>query len=109
MQSKSVLTVSTISPPDHGVDRCMARIDVLVNNAGIQPVPSCVPIHELSDELWDRVISVNLTGIFRMTKLVLGSMLAQAAEQPGGPGIQGGGVIINVSSVQGLQSQAGVI
>jgi NAD(P)-dependent dehydrogenase (short-subunit alcohol dehydrogenase family) len=34
-----------------------------VNNAGIQPVPSCVPIHELPDELWHKVLSINLTGV----------------------------------------------
>lgn len=66
-----------------------ARIDVLVNNAGIATVP--VRVHELPVAEWDRVIAINLRGTFLCTRAVLPLMLAA-----------GGGSIINLSSVLGL-------
>ena len=66
------------------------RVDVLVNNAGMSPVaPSSV---ETSEELYDKVLAVNLKGPFRLTALV-GSRMAAA----------GGGSIINVSSVASIR------
>jgi NAD(P)-dependent dehydrogenase (short-subunit alcohol dehydrogenase family) len=62
------------------------RIDVLVNNAGMSPVypePQAV-----TEELWDKVLAVNLRGPFRLTALVGPRMAAD-----------GGGSVINVSSV----------
>eukprot|EP00940_MAST-03C_sp_MAST-3C-sp2_P002418 g2418.t1 len=73
-------------------------VDVLVNNVGIQPPESCVPCHELSDEWWHRILTINLTSYFRMSKMVIPSMMEA----------RNGGVIINIASIQGLQSQAGV-
>jgi NAD(P)-dependent dehydrogenase (short-subunit alcohol dehydrogenase family) len=62
------------------------RIDVLVNNAGSSPLyPS---LEEVSEELFDKVIATNLKGAFRLSALVGSRMAAQ-----------GGGVIINVSSI----------
>jgi NAD(P)-dependent dehydrogenase (short-subunit alcohol dehydrogenase family) len=66
------------------------KIDVLINNAGMSPIaPSSV---ETSEELWDKVLGVNLKGPFRLTALV-GSRMA-AGE---------GGSIINVSSVASIR------
>jgi NAD(P)-dependent dehydrogenase (short-subunit alcohol dehydrogenase family) len=65
------------------------RLDVLVNNAGI--VDAFVPAGEVTDELWERVLGVNLTGPLLTTRAALPPMLAR-----------GGGVIVNVSSVGGL-------
>ncbi len=62
------------------------RVDILVNNAGISPLYDDTP--SVSEDLWDKVISVNLKGPFRLTALV-GSRMA-AGE---------GGSIINVSSI----------
>jgi NAD(P)-dependent dehydrogenase (short-subunit alcohol dehydrogenase family) len=46
----------------------MGRVDVLVNNAGISPLyPS---LTEVSEELWDKTLGVNLKGPFRLTALV---------------------------------------
>jgi NAD(P)-dependent dehydrogenase (short-subunit alcohol dehydrogenase family) len=71
------------------VDRVYAelgRIDVLVNNAGSSPLyPS---LGEVSEELFDKVLAVNLKGAFRLSALV-GERMAR----------DGGGVIINVSSI----------
>jgi NAD(P)-dependent dehydrogenase (short-subunit alcohol dehydrogenase family) len=62
------------------------RIDVLVNNAGSSPLyPS---LAEVTEELFDKVLAVNLKGAFRLSALV-GTRMAQ----------DGGGVIINVSSI----------
>ncbi|MGG1660896.1 SDR family NAD(P)-dependent oxidoreductase [Brevibacillus sp. NRS-1366] len=71
------------------------RIEVLVNNAGILAVGA---LHETSEELWDRVVSVNLKGVFLASKYVVPHMMAR--EQ---------GVIINMSSIiaeMGLSNRA---
>jgi NAD(P)-dependent dehydrogenase (short-subunit alcohol dehydrogenase family) len=62
------------------------RVDILVNNAGMSPLyPS---LQEVSEELFDKVIGVNLKGPFRLSSIV-GTRMA------GGDG----GSIINVSSI----------
>ena len=65
------------------------HLDVLVNNAGISGVNK--PTHEVTLEEWNRVISVNLNGVFLCTKHAI-PYLRQA----------GGGSIINLSSIYGL-------
>ena len=69
------------------------RVDVLVNNAGMSPLyesPSAV-----TEELWRKVIDVNLTGPWRLSALV-GERMKEA----------GGGSIINVSSTASLTPSA---
>ena len=63
------------------------RIDILVNNAGILNAIEMRPIEELSLEEWNRVIAVNLTGMFLCCKAVAPVMKSQK-----------GGKIINISS-----------
>ena len=46
----------------------LGGIDILCNNAGIQPNDSYVPAHELPEEIWDRIVAVNLKSCFLMTK-----------------------------------------
>lgn len=65
------------------------RLDVLVNNAGISGVSK--PTDEITLEEWNRVISINLTGVFLCTKHAI-PYLRKA----------GGGSIINLSSIYGL-------
>jgi NAD(P)-dependent dehydrogenase (short-subunit alcohol dehydrogenase family) len=62
------------------------RVDVLVNNAGMSPLYP--DLESVTEELWDKVLGVNLKGPFRLTALVGTRMAA-------GPY---GGSIINVSS-----------
>ncbi len=50
-------------------------IDILVNNAGIESHP--VLTHELSEESWDRVINVNLKGVFLCCQAVIPQMMKQ--------------------------------
>jgi NAD(P)-dependent dehydrogenase (short-subunit alcohol dehydrogenase family) len=56
------------------------------------------PCHEHSLEDWVQALSVNLTSYFLFSKLCLPDMLAE-----------GEGVIVNLASVQGLQSQPGIL
>jgi NAD(P)-dependent dehydrogenase (short-subunit alcohol dehydrogenase family) len=72
------------------------RVDVLVNNAGMSPVYGAVT--EVSEELFDKVIAVNLKGAFRLTALV-GSRMAAS----------GGGSIINISSAAAARPRADVL
>jgi NAD(P)-dependent dehydrogenase (short-subunit alcohol dehydrogenase family) len=51
------------------------KIDILINNAGI--MDDFVPLAELDDVLWDRVIGVNLESVMKLSRAVIGSMLAQ--------------------------------
>lgn len=66
------------------------RLDILVNNAGI--MDHFEPVADVSEELWERVIEVNLNGPFRAMKYALGHMLPRKS-----------GNIINIASIAGLQ------
>ena len=72
-----------------GIYREFGKIDILVNNAGIHGVDK--PTHEVDEEEWDKVINVNLKGVFFCTKHVVPYMKKI-----------GGGSIINLSSIWGL-------
>jgi len=74
------------------VKACVAafgRIDVLDNNVGIADVGGVV---ELSEKSWDRVLAVNLKSAFLTMKHVIPLMV-----------VEGGGSIINISSVAGIR------
>lgn len=63
-------------------------LDIMVNNAGIYMAK---PFTEVNEDEWDRMMSVNVKGTFLGCKYAVEQMLKQ-----------GGGVIINMSSVSGL-------
>lgn len=67
------------------------RLDVMVNNAGITGGAEATTVHATPVAEFDRVIAVNLRGVFLGCRAVLPIMTAQ-----------GGGVIINIASVAGL-------
>lgn len=72
----------------------LGRVDVLVNNAGMSPLyPDLVSVNE---ELFDKVVGVNLKGPFRLAALV-GARMAEGD----------GGSIINVSSVAAIRPTPG--
>jgi NAD(P)-dependent dehydrogenase (short-subunit alcohol dehydrogenase family) len=75
------------------VEARFGRLDILVNSAGI---PGRGRIEEVADELWDRVVAVNLSGVFWACKYAI-PLLKRA----------GGGVIINLGSVAGLHGWPG--
>lgn len=64
------------------------RVDILINNAGIQHV---APIDEFPEEKWDAIIAINLTAAFHLTKAIWPSMKANQW-----------GRIINIASAHGL-------
>lgn len=65
------------------------RLDALVNNAGIEGAN--LPTHEMTLQQWQKVIDVNVTGVFLCTKYAIPHLLAA-----------GGGSIVNLSSMYGL-------
>ena len=72
-----------------GVVDAYGRLDVLVNNAGISGVSK--PTDEITLEEWNRVIAINLTGVFLCTKHAIAYLRRS-----------GGGSIVNLSSIYGL-------
>jgi NAD(P)-dependent dehydrogenase (short-subunit alcohol dehydrogenase family) len=69
------------------------RLDVLVNNAGISGASK--PTHEITEAEWDRVMAVNVKGVFFCTKHAIPHLRKS-----------GGGSIVNLSSIYGLISAA---
>jgi NAD(P)-dependent dehydrogenase (short-subunit alcohol dehydrogenase family) len=67
-----------------------SQLNIAVNNAGIITKPA--RFHEMPPEDWNKVISVNLTGVFLCMQKEIGLMLKQG----------NGGSIINISSVLGM-------
>lgn len=88
------------SAADHKalVDKTVAsfgRLDLAFNNAGTEQFGSSIV--DLDEEEWDRVVTVNLKGVFLSMKFQIPAMLAG-----------GGGAIVNTSSVGGLVAAPGL-
>lgn len=69
------------------------RIDGLANIAGI--MDNMTPVHEVSDEVWNRVMSVNVVGTMKLMRAVVPKMLDA-----------GTGSIVNITSEAGLRGSA---
>ncbi|MFD6968726.1 SDR family NAD(P)-dependent oxidoreductase [Streptomyces sp. NPDC059949] len=69
-------------------------VDVLVNNAGIE---ISTPLHEMSEQEWDRLVDTNLKSMFLCSKHALRTMVEANS-----------GVIVNVCSVSGLVAWPGI-
>ena len=70
---------------DHG------QLDILVNNAGINTLAHRVTLDEFPREEWDRILAVDLTGLYEVSKAAARVMRAR-----------GSGRIINIASIAGL-------
>lgn len=78
-----------------GAVKTYNTVDVLVNNAGV--MDDFMPVDQVSNDLWNRVMGINVNGPFYACRLAVPIMLKQ-----------GGGSIINIASVGGLYgSRAG--
>jgi len=80
------------------IDQVMATfggIDILVNNAGTNP--HFGPLLSSEESHWQKTLDVNLVGYFRVVKACVGSMRSR-----------GGGKVINLASVAGLQPLMGM-
>jgi len=71
----------------------LGKVDVLINNAGLGGE---VPVVDMTDEQWSRVLDVTLTSLFRMTRAFMPSMYAAKS-----------GVMVNNASVLGWRAQKG--
>jgi len=67
------------------------RLDVLVNNAGVNALGHRVNIDQFPREEWDRIVAVDLTGVFEVSRAAARRMIAQKS-----------GRIINIASIAGL-------
>jgi 3-oxoacyl-[acyl-carrier protein] reductase len=84
----NVANAQEVNASAHKVFSEYGRIDILVNNAGIcQVTPS---LEDIREEDWDRVLAVNLKGVFLCSRAVMGIMKKQKA-----------GKIINMGSLAG--------
>jgi len=73
----------------------LGRLDFLVNNAGTPGVNKSIPptdLDRITDELWERVIDVNLLGVFRCSKAAAPALKAAH------------GAIVSVASIAGINS-----
>ncbi len=71
------------------IARLKGRLDILINNAGISTGPR--RLHELAIEDWDRLMGINLRGVFLCARAAIPMMLEG-----------GSGSIVNISSIAGL-------
>ena len=67
------------------------RLDILVNNAGVNTMAHRVPIDEFPRAEWDRILAVDLTGLYEMSRAATAVMRTQKR-----------GRVINIASVAGL-------
>jgi len=72
------------------------QIDILVNNAGI--AGRAAPIWEQTEDDWNRMIAINLTGVFRFCQLVVPHMLSRKY-----------GRIINIASIAGKEGNPNMV
>lgn len=67
------------------------RLDILINNAGVNTMRHRVPIDQFPRDEWDRIVQIDLTGLYLMSRIVSGEMRKQKW-----------GRIVNISSIAGL-------
>lgn len=92
---KAIYIPCDVSKPEESrkaVDRAVetfGKIDILVNNAGVATVD---PAEKVTEQEWDRVLGINLRGLFFMSQAVARVMIKQGT----------GGRIINIGSIFGI-------
>lgn len=71
--------------------RELGRLDILVNNAGVSDVKHRVNIDEFPVDQWERIVKIDLTGVYLVSRAGVRPMIEQ-----------GGGRVINIASVLGV-------
>ena len=92
-QKADVSRNSDVTALVQATEKKLGPISILVNNAGIGLFG---PVHEKSEEDWDRVVNTNLKSVFLVTRAVAPGMIARKS-----------GDIINISSLAGKNTFAG--
>ena len=87
-----VTSDSEVASATEAVIEAEGRIDILVNTAGIL---TSAAVADMSTDAWQQTIDVNLSGVFRCCRAVVGPMIER-----------GSGSIVNVSSTGGLRGAA---
>jgi 3-oxoacyl-[acyl-carrier protein] reductase len=77
---------------EHEIIAPLRSVNILINNAGINVIEPC---DEITDETWDAIITVNLSGPMRMTRMVAKKMKSNKS----------GGKILNISSIFAVVSK----
>jgi len=99
---KAVATVADVTSPDEVgamVERALdafGRLDILVNNAGITGRDA--PLWETTDRDWEKVLGLNLTGVFYCCRAVVPHMCEHRS-----------GAIVNVASISGKEGNPNMI
>jgi NAD(P)-dependent dehydrogenase (short-subunit alcohol dehydrogenase family) len=94
--SIDVEDVNSVKQAIHLTVEEFGRLDIAFNNACIGSTYS--GIHDMPEDVWDKIIAVNLTAQFYCVKYELQQFLKQ-----------GGGVIVNMSSLGGLKAEHGLV
>jgi 2-dehydro-3-deoxy-D-gluconate 5-dehydrogenase len=87
--SESIQTMVEATVRSHG------RLDILVNNAGVFPFS---PVLDTSEALWDRVLDINLKGVFFASQAAARQMVSEGH----------GGRIVNIASIDALHPTGGL-
>ena len=96
LDDRSTMVMDVTSEPQVGeavaqVVEDLGRLDILVNNAGINTIASRTTIDQFPPEEWERIMKVDLDGVFLVSRAAARQMIQQK-----------GGRIINIASVLGL-------
>ena len=94
-QAVDVTNARDVASFIEATEKELGPITILVNNAGIGG-PGFGPVHEKSEDDWQRVLDTNLKSVFLVSKAVAPSMIAR-----------GRGDIVNISSLAGKNTFAG--
>ena len=78
------------------MERELAPVDILLNNAGIVERD---PVLTFSEQAWRRVVDVNLTGAWNVAQAVARSMVSRRSSLP-----EGGGSIVNITSYGAIRT-----